>query len=116
MDVFTFLGSDTALVASIAIAAYAFMTLGGFKAGMLPWDFLPATLYFAWPWMETGATLIFYGAALYFLLPFLVGLGFPVIYTLIICLAYVYTKAFNMRLEYGAAFSLLTVILLGTGF
>lgn len=115
MDVFTFLGSDVALVASIAIAAYAFMMIGGFKAGMLPWDFLPATLYFAWPWMQSAATLVFYACALYFLLPLLAGLGFPVIYTLMICLAYVYTKAFNLRLEYGAVFSIFTVILLGTG-
>lgn len=115
MDVFTFLGTDTAFVASIAIAAYAFMMLGGFKGGLLPWDFLPATLYFAWPWMQSAATIIFYGAALYFLLPVLVGLGFPAIYVLIIGLAFVYTKAFELRLEYGAAFSLLTVMIIGTG-
>ena len=113
VSVLEFLSSDVALVAAIALAAYAY--LANNKSGTLPWEFLPASLFFALPWLNSIATLIFYAAALYFLLPFLVGLGFPVIYTLMIALAYVYTKAFSFKLEYGAAFAILTVILLGSG-
>ncbi|MFA6330130.1 MAG: hypothetical protein WCX64_05620 [Candidatus Micrarchaeia archaeon] len=113
VDVITFLGSDTALVAAIAIAAYAFYTMD--RGGMLPWDFLPVSLFFLYNPLKSAAHMVFYAAALYFLLPFLVGLGFPAIYVLIIGLAVVYTKVFELRLEYGAAFSLLTIMIIGTG-
>jgi len=113
ISVVEFLGSDVALVAAVAIAAYAYIAL---EKGAIPaWDFPPVTLFFLTPWMTSAATLVFYAAVLYFLLPFLVGLGFPAVYTLLIALAFIYTKAFNFRLEYGAAFSVLTVILLGSG-
>ncbi len=108
-----FLGSDVALVAAIAIAAYAYKNID--KCGAAIMDVYPITLVFAVPWIGKLAALIFYLGALYFLLPFLVGLGFPVIYTLMICLAYVYTKAFELKLEYGAAFSILTIMIVGTG-
>jgi len=114
MDVFTFLGSDVALVAAIAIAAYAFYAIN--KGGMLPWDFLPVSLYFLYDPMRSAALLVFCAAALYFVLPILVGFGIPAIYVLILGLAYVYTKVFTLKLEYGAAFSLLTIMLLGAGF
>jgi hypothetical protein len=113
ISVIEFLGSDVAFVAAVAIAAYAFMAIE--KGAMHNWGVLPESLFFAYPWLVSIATLVFYGAVLYFLLPFLAGLGFPVIFVLMIGLAFIYCKAFNFRIEYGAAFSLLTVILLGTG-
>ena len=113
VSVLEFLSSDVALVAAIALAAYAY--LANNKSGMIPWEFLPPTLMFALPWLDSAATLIFYGAALYFLLPFVVGLGFPVLLTLMIALAFIYTKAFKFSLEYGAVFAIFTVILLGSG-
>ncbi len=113
VGIIEFLGSDVALVAAVAIAAYAYLAID--KSGQGPWDFFPISVFFAVPWVNSIVTIVFYLAALYFLLPFLVGLGFPAVYTLMIALAYIYTKAFNFRLEYGAAFSLLTIMILGTG-
>ncbi|MFA5247388.1 MAG: hypothetical protein WC408_05865 [Candidatus Micrarchaeia archaeon] len=114
ISVMEFLGSDVALVASIMAAVYAYLAIG--KSGQsLNEAFLPVSMNFANPLLTSILTLIFYATALYFVLPFLVSLGFPFIYTLMILLAYVYKKAFNFSLEYGAAFAVLSVMLLGTG-
>jgi hypothetical protein len=108
-----FLGSNMALVGSILIAAYAIISIalsGNDMEGLI----LPMSLHFLWPVNKHLVEIVFYICVLYFLIPFLASIGFPIIPVLMICLAYVYMKVFNWRIEYSAALSVLTVLMLGT--
>ena len=114
MDPFEFLASDTAVILSIALIAYIIMWIG--KGGHDDWQWLfPISIVFLKPVWEMIVGLAFYGAVLWLVLPFVVGLGFPFVYSVIIGLTLAFKKAFKCSLEYGLALSLLVVAFIGSG-
>lgn len=115
MDIFGFLASDTALILAIGIMAYCILQITMIEGPTHGFEFFfPISLYFLKPFLDIVLNLAFFGAVLWIALPFVVGIGFPFIYSLIIGLTFVFKKAFSTTIEYGLILSLLFVVTMGS--
>ena len=118
MDIFAFFQTDTAMLLSILIAAWLIkfnLTAGAKDNFGLIEIFYPISFKFLEPLWSGLFMLLFYGIIVWFAIPFLMTLGFPLLLILMLGFAYVAQKALGWPLPQSFAVGLLAAILLGIG-